>query len=376
MAHIFRKRMALLQAGLLIIAAVLGFVVIGSATSATQTDVMLTPTLIGGGSGQIVYTSNRDGNAEIYIMDIASSITHRLTNDPAHETFPAWSPDGEQIAFKSSMYEFAYGFGDLFMMNADGSNVRNLTNNPPDSSMYYRSPTWSPDGTRIAFVSNQGSNEEDVFVINVDGEGLHRVSTIDDPRTRSSKPAWSPDGEHIAFNAGSDDNYHIYVADVDGSNLRRLDVTDNLAPRNVEPAWSPDGRQIAFCRGSHSDLQIYMMDADGSNVRRLTNNLNSACAPTWSPQGKEIAFTARLNDHFEIYMMDADGNNIRPLTNYQGDEYVADKFDPAWSPDGKQISFGFALGFTSQIYAIDLESLTVRRLTFDERSNLYPSWRP
>ena len=174
---------------------------------------------------QIVFSSERDGNPEIYVMDTNGGNQRRLTNNPDDDWEPSWSPDGKRIAFSSDRD----GASEIYVMDADGGNQLNLTNNNPglDSS-----PSWSPDGKRIAFSSNR-DNKKGRFI------------------------------------------FEIYVMDADGGNQQNL---TNNPWDDQSPSWSPDGKRIVFSarRPGHFETkfaitdEIYVMDADGGNEQRLT----------------------------------------------------------------------------------------------------------
>ena len=170
------------------------------------------------------------------------------------------------IAFSSD--RDSPGNQDIFAMMADGSQPRNLTNNP--TSWDYI-PDWSPDGSKIAFTSERDRNSE-IYVIDADGKNPVRLTR--EPETDAA-PRWSPDGRKIAFYSSRDGNSEIYVMDADGNNLVRL---TNDPGWDVVPCWSPDGRKIAFCSDRDGNiaidgnLEIYVMDADGKNTVRLTQS--------------------------------------------------------------------------------------------------------
>ena len=242
---------------------------------------------------QIAFASDRDGNFEIYVMDADGSNLRRLTNNGDRDVYPSWSPDGQQIAFVSDRD----GNFEIYVMDADGSNPENRTNNPDSDG----APSWSPDGQQIAFMSNRDGNSE-IYVI---GWGVFSRLTHDptDAPAWDRFPSWSPDGQQIAFVSDREGRRGIYVMDSDGDNLRRL--TDHPASDGA-PSWSPDGERIAF---EDSDSEIYVMDSDGDNLRRLTINGDRDVYPSWSPDGQQIAFASdREGDSFEIYVMDADGS--------------------------------------------------------------------
>ncbi|MCY3809269.1 MAG: DPP IV N-terminal domain-containing protein [Gemmatimonadetes bacterium] len=191
---------------------------------------------------------------------------------------PAWSPDGARIAFNS----FGDGRIDIYVSDADGSDVERLTNDGADDGW----PTWSPDGARIAFTSTRDGNA-DIYVMNADGSDVERLT---DDSGIDWFAAWSPDGARIAFQSDRDGNTAIYVMNADGSDVERL--TNNSA--DWWPAWSPDGARIAFASDRDTNgkwREIYVMNADGGDVERLTDGyIYGAWDPAWSPGGTEIAF--------------------------------------------------------------------------------------
>ena len=276
---------------------------------------------------QIVFSSNRDGNPEIYVMDINGGNQRRLTNHLARDNSPSWSPDGKRIAFVSSAFEsnkdgqihFRDGrpTHEIYVMDADGGNLQNLTLNPGRDF----SPSWSPDGKRIAFSSDTDERfNHEIYVMDADGGNVQRLTN--DPHS-DRYPSWSPDGKRIVFSARREGHFEnkfsitneIYVMDADGDNQRRL--TENHR-YDWDPVWSPDGKRIAFMADKKGDLQnfaIYVMDADGGNQRRLTNHNVWDSSPSWSPDSRRIAFVSDRDGNYEIYVMDADGGNLQNLTN-------------------------------------------------------------
>ncbi len=262
--------------------------------------------------GKIAFASERDGNGEIYVMNADGSDQRNLTNHPAADWRPVWSSDGTKIAFVSNRD----GNDEVYVMNADGSNQRNLTNHPAVDWQ----PAWSPDGTKIAFASNRDETGE-IYVMNADGSGQRNLTNH---HARDWYPAWSPDGTKIAFASDRDGNVEIYVMNADGSDQRNL---TNHPAVDARPAWSPDGTKIAFSPNRDGNFEIYVMNADGSDQRRLTNHPAYSWHSAWSPDGTKIAFVSNRDGNDEIYVMNADGRDQRRLTNHPaGDEW------PAWSP--------------------------------------------
>jgi TolB protein len=210
---------------------------------------------------KIAFVGTSGRTSDVYVMNADGSGQRRLTRGmwPLGEycgcpsrglsrpPAPAWSPDGQEIAFLGK----PYGSLELYVININGSGRRRLTQN---ASVTDTTPAWSPDGRRIAFVA------DGVYVVNADGSGQRNVSRS---AAYDGEPAWSPDGR-IAFRSTRDGNAEIYVVNADGSGLQRL--THN-PQRDGSPAWSPDGRRIAFAREGGD---VYVMNADGSGLQRLT----------------------------------------------------------------------------------------------------------
>ena len=276
--------------------------------------------------GQVIaFTSERDGNSEIYVMNADGSNPQRLTDDPAYDAWPTWSPDGSQIAFMSDRS----GNPDIYVMDADGSNVRQLTDHPANDIW----PEWSPDGRRIAFPSRRDGNFE-IYVINADGTDLQRLTNTPG---HEDFPTWSPDGTQIVFSRveGDDGTYVMAVpdgTDADGTEQGSSSEQNLLDFPVLEPAWSPDGTQIAFGSDHEGFRGIYVMDADGGNLQKLSDTRAGENCPAWSPDGAWIAFASWRDGDGEIYVMDADGleqgsRNLQKLTDNRFEEEF-----PAWRP--------------------------------------------
>ena len=259
-------------------------------------------------SGRIAFQSYRDGNWEIYVMNADGSDVTRLTDNYAEDWHPSWSPDGRRIAFNSDRD----GDHEIYVMNADGSEVTRLTDNEAGEW----DPSWSPDGRRIAFHSGN-----EIYVMNADGSG---VTQLTNNEAGNWGPSWSPDGRRIAFTSYRDGDNEIYVINTDGSGEAQL--TDN-STNDAVPSWSPDGRRIAFQSTRDGNWEIYVMNADGSDVTRLTDNEAYKEVTSWSPDGGHIAFTSGRDGNRDIYVMNADGSGVTRLT----DNEARDEF-PSWSP--------------------------------------------
>ncbi len=181
-----------------------------------------------GFNGLIAFTSNRDGNYEIYTMNPDGSNPTNLTNNPAEDSLPDWSPDGTKILFCSERD----GNNEIYVMNADGSNPTNLTNNPGQDSQ----PAWSPDGTQIAFIS-YGPELMGIYIMNADGSNPTRLTPQAPGPWIDQGPEWSPDGTKIAFESNRNDYDDIYTINVDGSG--EVNLTNNPGSADVHPSWQP-----------------------------------------------------------------------------------------------------------------------------------------
>ncbi|MCI0621527.1 MAG: hypothetical protein L0387_07640 [Acidobacteria bacterium] len=234
-------------------------------------------------------------------------------------------------------------------MDADGNNQKQLTFAPADPQAQARRSngvsSWSPNGTRIAFGSSR-SGQTEIWVMNADGSDQRQLTTTPGPDGQGSNaPCWSPDGSKILFASNRSGTYQAYVMDADGGNVRQLtqSLPPNFPDTNV-PVWSPDGSKIVFSsnRGGGGGFQIYVMDADGGNVRQVTQPLlpdfPDATVPAWppAPGGKIVFWLGIEHRHGEVFAIDADGGNRRQLTDQPGEE---NSDNPAWSSDGRHIIF-------------------------------------
>ncbi len=254
--------------------------------------------------GKIAYVSRRDTTGEpvIYIIDGDGGNRQMLTCKTkqyfSFET-PAWSPDGNFLAFVNNF--------DIYIMDAGGNECRNLTNDP---SIKDYGPAWSPDGRYIAFASDRG-DYRDIYVIQVDGKNLRRVTNNS---ADNEHPSWSPDGKRIAFSTTQEGNWEIFTIKADGTDQVRVTDTGDESANNKEPAWSPDGKMIAFVSDRPRN-DVFLINADGTGMRVVSDGEGFNKEPAWSPDGNYIAFTSFRGSSFEdIYVVGVDGKNLRRLT--------------------------------------------------------------
>ena len=267
--------------------------------------------------GRIVFTRNGD----IWVMDADGREQKEIITGDNRE--PAWSPDGRQIAF--SRWRDDGNGNNIYVMNADGSDIKQLTSNPESDG----NPTWSPDGKQIAFDRSILEKKDGqwqrkrlaIYVVDADGSN---VRPLLEDKTEPCYPTWSPDSSKIAYNCYHVDSWSVLVMDADGDGENREIIHGGHAPD-----WSPDGDKIVFVR-FRNRMDIYVINSDGANLKRLTQpGPQRYWCPKWSPDGTKIVFADK--DKWDIYVMDADGSNVQALTN-------SEKWDQF--PDWTAYSYG------------------------------------
>ena len=275
-----------------------------------------------GQNGKIAFVSDRDGNAEIYVMNPDGSGQANLTNNPAwDDVAPAMSPDGQRIAFirRPLPGSGRPGRPEIYVMNVDGSGLTNLAGDPSA----FTALGFSPDGQRIAFQSSREGNSE-IYTMNLDGSTL---TNLTNNAASDQLPAFAPDGRRIAFVRLLGTNFEIYTMAADGSDQKN--ITNN--PENdFMGDFSPDGKRIAFTRGpSGMPFEIYTMNSDGSGQTNITKHPASDRGPAFSPDGQRIAFASDRDHPFsEIYTMAPDGSDLARLISNVN---IVDS-SPAWQP--------------------------------------------
>lgn len=266
---------------------------------------------------KIAFTSTRDGNGEIYLMDVDGKNQVNLTQHPAEDFSSAWSPTGKQLAFVSNRDRER----DIYLMDTDGRNVRKLSGG--GFGINY-SPAWAPDGKKIAFEHVEGAGVLAIYVANVDGSPPIRVTQ--NPVTLASAPAWSPDGKQLAFESWTGPRAEIYIVNLETQQLRKL----TPGPLDRAPAWSPDGEKIAFTRHEGDGINLYVINSDGNNLVKLIAGFEVG-EPAWSPDGKYLLYQERLGGiggNLQLFLISADGGKPKQLTHI-GANSQPDWFDPA-----------------------------------------------
>jgi Tol biopolymer transport system component len=308
--------------------------------------------------GTIVFRrlESPSGKVRLYTVRPDGSQLTAITEPPGRDgqdSHPDWSPDGRRIAFRR--YSDPGGpneSNDLFVVRADGSGLQNLTGQGcKGGCLGNQEPAWSPDGSRIAFVRTTEPQSEGVrlpstgvFVMNADGSSARRLTQRDErPGTEDHSPTWSPDGRTIAFirlnnlaGTGKQNASALFTVPSAGGEPKLLHQMPGEWPGAGAPDWSPDGDRILFstycyfreCRQPSTGAQVFTIPRRGGQPQRLTNLPGNSYNPRWSPDGKKITFVRndKVAPQGDIYTMDADGSNVAPVTSSP----ELDAHEPDW----------------------------------------------
>lgn len=332
---------------------------------------------------QLAFTSGLPWEHDIWLITVKTRVMVNLTKHPGRYSDPVWSPDGKRLLFMSDRdhpWKPLQGtpYFDLYMMNADGTAQRRVTN----CDFVGGDPAWSPDG-KIAFTCHR-SGVTELGVL--DASGMLQ-KTLKIPESLSiSDLGWSPDGRRLAFTAtdrpGEVGSYRIYVTEVTYSEegvTRLLTDKDDFFTRlladkgDSDPEWSPDGRRIVFMSKRDGNPEIYVMNADGSEQRNLTNDRHVDTRPHWSPDGQSIGFASSRNGNGQIYKMAADGSGLVNLTKSNDNDTF---YGFSWSPNGEFIAFFRGGPLQGQLWIMRSDGSEQRRLTNDKIPDAnFQAWR-
>jgi serine/threonine-protein kinase len=283
--------------------------VTATATAPATPTTTATATVSDGGGGLIAFYSNRAGSNDIYVMDYDGANVRQLTFDAGDSRLPGWSRDGHRIAYQSNVN----GIFQILVLSLDTGTSEQITR---DACNHYN-PVWSIDN-RLAYYSDCDGNRE-IYTMRADGSGVTQLTTTTD--VYNWFPFWSPDGTRITFSSNREGaRYQVFVMNADGSNPVAL-------ARGCVSAYSPDGSQIVFSSYCDGSGDILVMDAQGGRIVNLTRGEGENANPCWSRDGTRIVFQSTRGGGTNLYAIDPDGRNLQALTT-GGDLNAA----PVWQP--------------------------------------------
>ncbi|QJR14471.1 Tol-Pal system beta propeller repeat protein TolB [Usitatibacter palustris] len=278
---------------------------------------------------------------------IADVIYERLTGDKG-----VFSTKITYVVKRGTRFE-------LQVSDADGFNPQSvLASNEP-----ILSPTWSPDGSRLAYVSFD--QKKPIVVVQNLAQGTTKI--VANFRGNNSAPAWSPDGKHLAVALSKDDITQVYRISANGGEAQRLTETNAI---DTQPAFSPDGQWIAFTSDRGGTPQVYRMPASGGAAQRLTFEGTYNVGPRYSPDGKAIAFVQRENGRFRIALLELATGQVTALTEGTLDD------SPSFAPNGKMILYEAQAGGRGQLAAVSSDGRVKQRLTSSAGDVRDPAWGP
>ncbi len=291
------------------------------------------------GDGRIAFVVH-GGPANIFLIDADGGNPRQLTAHDNDTGAPNWSPDGAEIAYSVAVD----GGVAILAAAADGTGARNLT----DGSRTDRNPAWSPDGTKLLYDSADGWDPY-LYSVRSDGTDAAALTSF-----HAREPQWSPDGSKIMYVASNGTDSDVFVMNADGTN--HVELSRN-ATNDSDAVWSPDSTKAAFV----NRFQIYVAPVDGG----AATNLGSGKEPAWSPDGAKIAFLRAVGTQYEVYVMNADGSDPTRLTTNQRPDSR-----PTWSPDGSKIAYLTSTEDGSyEIVVMNADGTDSRQLTDNEHDD-------
>lgn len=317
-------------------------------------------------SSLIAFHSDRDGDWEIFVMNGDGSGLRQLTTNTVEDRDPVWSPDGTTVAFVSRRD----GNIEIYSVRADGTGLRRVTNHAATDFL----PSFSPDGRQLAFATDR-DRQTDIYLVNADGTNLRRFT---DDAADDWRPVWSPDGKEIAFLSGrdggqSDGSGEVYLRASDGTSAARRLL--KAARRVLHFSWSPDSSRLALFSTGSRKFEVLVADRMGVAETNLSAVSSSAMdsEAVWSPDGKRLAFLGGMTQGPRLVMvMNADGSSRRAVSTPE----IPVTGPLSWSPDGRSILYTAMVGGNWEAVVAGVSGDAVRRLTDSTASDQSATWSP
>ena len=279
-----------------------------------------------------------------FIINAEENVVQLTFTDGASNIDPVWSPDGKKIAFVSNING---DFWNIYLINPDGSGFKKLTYNAKRNF----SPAWSPDSKKLVFVSSR-ARHEDLYVIDVNTKKITRITYKFN--LRNATPAWMPDGRSIvfvSFKAGKGFGLaDIYTVSSDGDPTGENTLQLTNTGDNYSPAPSPDGKQLAFVSSRTGFEEIFLLDLNTKEEKQITEFKTEIGFPRWSPDGRRLVFMIKMDKKFSsLGMLKFPERKFIRLTEGNFFDYV-----PCWSPDGRKLVFVSDRDGNNEIYILNL----------------------
>ena len=316
------------------------------------------------GSDLIYFTSDRDGNMEIYSIDPDSREELNITDKSEDEYSPVLSPNGKWLAFLVGNENRS----SIDVLNLDNRERFTITRGIGK----FLNPRWSPDSKRVVFLGIHDDKGARVYITEVEQISPARLSDIEAVRVGD----WSSDGESVVFSSEDGERTGIHVRNPDGVNQRQM-----TCAKDYGATWSPDSRQLVFLSERDGNPDVYVIERDSldelcagkkgvrSEAYQLTETDETESDVSWSPDGKWLLFVSERDGNKEIYVMEASGNKQTRLTYNEIPDY-----QPVWSPDGRKIVFVSELDGDSDIFMMNDKGEDQIRLTNNDGMDLLPDW--